>query len=301
MEVIIGDNVSIDENTVVAIGNFDGIHLGHQSLINEMLKISSEKNLKSVVCTFNKHTANIIKTRELPKSIMNNEQRIKCFESMNVDYLYLIEFDENIMRLSPEDFIKKIILDKLNAKAVVVGFNFRFGFKAKGDVEYLKTLGEKLGIEVLIIPPVYDNGKVISSSLIRCLIEKGKMKRANKLLGKPFSIIGKVTNGESRGRIMGFPTANIKPSVSYVIPKSGVYKTSTVIDNKTYSSITNIGYKPTFKGTGITIETHIFHFDKYIYDKTIEIRFLDFIRPEKKFNSQDDLIKQIENDIKMIK
>ncbi len=287
-------------NTAIALGNFDGIHIGHQQLIKTMVSKSKELGLKSSLLLFKSHTKTIVDNNK-PNLITNNQQKFEIAEDLGIDIIYLLDFDEKIMKLSGEDFVKDIIIKKMNGKLVTVGFDYRFGYKASGDSKYLTELGEKYNIEVIVLSPVYKDHEIISSSRIRELIGNGNITDVSNILGRPYSIIGKVIPGKNRGNKLGFPTANIEPIDNYVIPKNGVYITYTIIDDKIYISATNIGYNPTFNEDILKIETHILDFNENIYGKTLEIQFLDFLRDDIKFENKEDLIKQMEIDIQMIK
>lgn len=286
--------------TAVALGNFDGIHLGHQKLINYMVNRSKEIGVKPSLLLFKNHTKKTI-SRNSPKIITINEQKFKIAEDLGVEIIYLLDFDENIMKLSGEKFVEDIILDKINAKLVTIGFDYRFGFKASGDANYLIELGKKYDFEVKVVEPVYVDDKIVSSSRIRELISEGKVEEARKNLGRPYSFIGKVIPGSKRGTELGFPTANIQLLDNFVIPKTGVYLTNTIINNVKYVSATNIGYNPTFDENKLKIETHILDFTDNIYGKNIEIEFIKFIRDDIKFNNPKDLIRQMKQDIEEIR
>jgi riboflavin kinase/FMN adenylyltransferase len=184
---------------------------------------------------------------------------------------------------------------------VVIGFNYRFGYKASGDSIYLAQLGEKYGFEVIVLGPVYENGIVVSSTIIRKLIKNARIKEATNLLGKPYTINGVVVDGKKRGTAMGFPTANLKLDSNYLIPKFGVYKTNTIFEGNKYLSITNVGKNPTFEGESISIETHILNFNESIYGRKISVEFIDFVRDEKRFTNKDALKDQVMKDIETVK
>lgn len=301
MEII--DLLSYKEvrfNTAIALGNFDGVHLGHQKLIESMVKQSKENNLIPSLLLFKKHTKSVIGSKK-QKLITNMDQKIEIVKNLGVEIVYLIDFDEKLMKLSGEEFVKNIILEKTNTKLIVVGFDYRFGHKASGDSNYLIELGKKYGIKVVVFSPIYDNKEIISSSNIRKLIELGDIKKVTSILGRKYSLIGKVIPGDGRGAKLGFPTANINLIDNYVIPKNGVYMTNTIVDNKKYLSATNIGFNPTFNNENLKIETHILNFNGNIYGKNIEVEFIHFIRDDIKFNSVDNLIKQMRQDIQWIK
>ncbi len=289
--------------TAVALGNFDGVHIGHQQLIESNIKEAKIRKLRSAILIFRNHTKELLAKNNDPKIqlLTSFEQKIEILKNFSLDAVYIIDFDEDLMKLSPEEFITNILLKKLKAKLVTVGFNYRFGYKAAGDSDLLKKVGLDKGIEVNVIPPVYIEGQIISSTAIRNFIKAGNIKKANKFLGRNFTIIGSVIKGKNRGRKLGFPTANIKLSDNYVIPKEGVYVTNTFINGKKFNSLTNIGYNPTFNEKELKIETYILDFAGNLYGKTLEIEFLDFIRDDIKFNSVQELISQIEKDVKYIK
>ncbi|MCF6464690.1 bifunctional riboflavin kinase/FAD synthetase [Clostridium sp. Cult2] len=289
--------------TAIALGNFDGIHIGHQYLIKDNNEKAKKRDFKSSVLLFKNHTKSILKNKDRSKLeiITLYNQKLDILDSLGVELIYTINFDKDIMKLSAEEFVNSILIDKLNAKLVTVGFDYRFGHKAAGDSEYLKQLGKEKGFEVNIIKPIYLNNQVASSTIIRNLVKSGDIKEANNFLGRYYSIIGKVVKGRSRGTKMGYPTANIRLANDFVIPKCGVYMTLTTLDNKDYMSLTNIGYNPTFNENELKIENYILDFDENIYGEIIKIEFVDFIRDDIKFNTVQELIEQIEKDVEYVK
>ncbi|WP_159436058.1 bifunctional riboflavin kinase/FAD synthetase [Anaerosalibacter sp. Marseille-P3206] len=291
----------VEHRTAVALGNFDGIHLGHQQLINIMTSESEKKGLMSSVLLFNNHTKSIISKESKPGILTSNEQKYRILESLGVQLIYTMKFNESIMKLSPEEFAMEILVEKMKANLVVVGFDYKFGYKAKGDAKYLRKLGIKYGFDVIVVDPVYDNDYIISSTFIRKLLKSGNIKEANKLLGRPYTIEGRVIGGKKRGRQMGFPTANLELLQNYLIPKFGVYKSKTIIDDIEYNSLTNIGKNPTFNNNMWSIESHILDFNKDIYGNRIYIKFLEYLREDKKFNTKEELINQMNLDIESIK
>lgn len=289
-----------DAKTAIALGNFDGIHIGHQELIKTMVLEAKKLGLKSSLLLFRSHTKSVIENNA-PKMITNNDQKFRIAKELGVDLIYLLDFDDKVMKLTGEEFVKEIIINKMNGKLIIAGFDYRFGHKASGDANYLKELGDKYDIHVIILDPVEDNLNVVSSSMIRDLISEGKVELANKLLGRPYSIIGKVVTGSNRGSKLGFPTANIKLSNNFIIPRSGVYASNTIIDGKRFLSATNIGFNPTFDEKLLKIETYILDFEEDIYGKILEIEFIEFLRDDIKFNNVEDLIKQMDLDIENIR
>lgn len=304
MEIIDLNSCKIELNgNAVALGNFDGVHIGHQELIKSNINEAKKRNLKSTVLVFRNHTKEILKKNGDSKIqlLTSFDQKIDILKGFGLDTLYIADFNENLMKLSPEEFVDNILLKKLNTKLVTVGFNYRFGYKASGDVELLKKIGLDKGIDVNIIPPVYVGHEIVSSTAIRNSIKAGDIKKANRFLGRNFTIIGSVVKGKNRGRKLGFPTANIKLIDNYVLPKQGVYITNTIVDGEKLISLTNIGYNPTFNEDELKIETYILDFNGNLYGKTLQIQFIDFIRDDVKFNTAQELIEQIEKDVKYIK
>ncbi len=288
-------------NTAVALGNFDGIHIGHQELIKTMVVNAREIDLRSSLLLFKNHTKETL-NKNSPKCITSIDQKLALAKKLGVELIYFIDFDESLMKLSADEFVKRILLEKLNSKLVVIGYDYRFGYKALGNSDYMKGLSKKLGFKLKVLNPIKKNDTPISSSYIRCLIEKGKMEDVEENLNRPYSIIGKVIRGASRGSEMGFPTANIELIDNYVIPRTGVYKTLTEIDGKVYRSATNIGYNPTFnkENKKLKFETFILDFNRDIYGKTIEVFFQRHLRDDIRFNNKNELIAQMELDIKEI-
>jgi len=292
-------NDTFQKHTGVGLGNFDGLHIGHMALINTLISECKINDLHSVVYTFTKHPETILRKGLVNQLITTNEQKTKLLELTALDTLYYKEFYEAFSRLSPDEFIKNILIDTLNIRLAVVGFNYRFGYLGKGDVEYLKKSGEKYGFRVIVIPPVKVKSEIVSSTLIREYIKKGKMERVFHLLGRHFSLYGTVVAGRRIGRTLGFPTANIIPHPKMVIPAKGVYITKTKYGDKWINSITNVGVAPTLREeSSFSIETHLLDYDEDIYGKDIEICFIHKLRDEKKYENLEALKKQVAEDIK---
>lgn len=286
----------------VGLGNFDGLHRGHMALINTLLEECRINDLHSVVYTFKKHPEHILRKKLFTPLIMTVEHKTRLLEKTGLEYLYFQEFDEEFSRISPESFVEEILIKKLRTRLVVVGFNYRFGYMGRGDTELLKKLGKKYGFKVIVIPPVKISNEIVSSTLIRKYIMKGQMEKAYELLGKHFSVPGRVTTGKKIGSTMGFPTANIVPAKFLVMPSSGVYITRTLYQGNWYDSVTNVGKSPTIKNDNeITIETHMMGFAGELYGEDIEVFFLKKLRDEKQFKTREELINQIKLDIEKAK
>lgn len=280
----------------VSLGNFDGVHKGHQKLMKENIKISKEKNLMPSVLLFKENTKNILNgEREYLTSL---EDKIEILKNLGIECFCLLEFSDKFKDLSPYEFIEKILYKKLNTKYVIVGDNYRFGKMAKGDIKTLKKYEEDFAYKTKVVDFELDDGKIINSTDIRQMVREGKIEKANKDLGHPFKMQGKVIKGAQRGRLLNFPTANLKPSFKYVTAKSGVYFTRVNIDRDFYYALTDIGTNPTFENKKMKIETYIMDFSKDIYGKNISIEFLEYLRPDYKFNSPEELIAQMEKDKK---
>lgn len=300
MEIMVNKNKIIEHETTVALGNFDGIHLGHRELINKTIDLSKENKTVPSIFTFDCNF-NEFKIGSKDTSLMSKVQKESMLDDLGIELLYIVNFCDVIKNMTPEEFVTEILLKKLNARVVIVGFNFKFGHKANGNVETLSELSKKYRFEVIVIPPIIKDDNLVSSTLIRQLINKGDVVQANKLLGRNYSMRGKVIRGKGRGTNLGFATANLECDVDYVSPKNGVYDTIVKYNNKSYASITNIGINPTFADVGFSIETHIIDFKEDIYGEYIEVEFIDFIRPEKKFETVKDLVRKVKADIQEVK
>ena len=292
------------KSNVIALGNFDGIHIAHQKVIKTALQIAKKNSLSSLVLLFDKHPISVLND-SAPKLLTTLDQKIKILEQLGVDYVYIQEFDVKFSTLEPDYFIIKILIDKLLAASIVAGFDYRFGKGAKGDTQYLKEICVKFKTDVTIVDKVDFDNEPVSASRIRNLLDEGDIEKANKLLGRRYSIEGTVVHGRGLGSKIGFPTANIDISKNIKLPGSGVYLTKSSIDNELFDSITNIGSNPTINDyltDGISCETHVIGYSNLnLYDKEIVIQFKRKIRNEQKFDSLDQLRKAIENDILLVK
>lgn len=285
----------------VALGNFDGLHRGHQELIRTLMEMAKAHGLESCVYTFKNHTLPVITKGEAPPQITDLTAKGNLLEAHGVETLILAEFSEKIMKLTPEEFAKNILVDTLHCKVAVIGFDYRFGTKASGNADTLRELGEKLGFAVQVIDPVTIDGEKISSTAVRKYVQEGNIEKANEFLGRYFSLRGQVVHGAARGRGLGYPTANILVPSQFLIPKEGVYVTKVLIQGQAYAGATCIGNNPTFEGKQTSIETYILDYEGDLYDQYIEVQFLERIRDNIKFDQAEDLIKQMDQDIAYIK
>lgn len=282
---------------VVTLGNFDGVHKGHQELIKKTVILAKENNLSSCVLSFYPHPRSYFK--EDFKYINSFSQKVENIEKLGPESLISIEFTKEIASLSKEDFIKDILHERVNASIIVVGYNFSFGRNREGNIHNLKVIAGYYGMKVIIVPPVFIEGSKVSSSLIRECFLEGDIKEAEKYLGYLPRIAGEVIPGRQLGRKLGFPTANILYDCEQLLPRIGVYAASVFYEGNIYYGVANVGIKPTIKkDSSIEIEVHIFDFSGNIYGKIIEVTFLEMIREEKSFSSLEDLEKQVTEDIK---
>lgn len=280
----------------IALGSFDGVHIGHQKLVEILKYNASLFDCASMIYTFGVHPRKILKPDKSLYMITNSSQRSDLMAEMGVDILFLENF-EKIMNLSAEQFFHDIMIEKFNAKCLIIGYNFKFGKNNEGDAAILTRLGAKYGIMIEVVAPVVANDEVVSSTLIRHMIHDGLVDDVYKYLGRTYSIQGKVIHGKKNGKAMGIRTANIEAGIEAIIPLKGVYITDTKIGKDIYKSITNIGVNPTFKGSKLSIETHILCFEGDLYDKDIEIYFINRLRDEVLFENIENLKKQINSDI----
>lgn len=287
----------IEEPTVVTIGKFDGRHKGHQKLLGRMLEWKRQRGYKTAVFTFDMAPVALIQGKP-QKVITTNQERRNNMEKMGIDYLVEYPFSREVSQLSPEDFVKEILLGKMNAKAIVVGTDCGFGYKRAGDAALLKRLAPELSYEVDVIIKEQDEHRDISSTYVKEELEQGNIEKANELLGEPYSIHGQVVHGNHLGGpVLGFPTANIIPPPEKFLPPFGVYVSRILVDGCYYGGITNIGRKPTVGGESpVGVETFVFGIEENLYGKNIEVQLLNFERPERKFDSMEQLKVQLEED-----
>ena len=279
-----------------ALGNFDGVHKGHQALISRCVEIAREKGLEAVVFTFLNHPANEVAGRNIIKNIMTLKEKAEAIDALGVDALVSIPFVDSVRTSSPEAFARDILAGQLHAKHAVCGFNYSFGFKGAGRPEDLKAYGEKYGFDVTVIDEFDIDRRPVSSTLIRRRLAEGNVADYERLTGRRYAIQGKVIVGQKLGRKMGFPTVNLALNADMALPLNGVYITEIYVNNEKYHSVTNIGNKPSVGHFTKNAETHIFGFSGDLYGKDVRVEFMDMLRPEIKFASIEDLSAQIEKD-----
>ncbi len=287
----------------VGLGNFDGVHIGHASLMRTLKEACEKQGLPSMVYTFANHPNHVLgKIQETPL-IITNEQKADLVEEQGIDELYFEHFDRAYASMEPETFVRRILVEKLNAKIVVVGHNYSFGNFGRGDAAMLTQLGKQYGFTVIVVPHITRclekrEEVVVSSTVLRRIIKSGQMEEYVNLTGRHYSIPGHVVEGRRVGRSLGFPTANIIPRAGFALPDFGVYASITVKDGIPYMSITNIGNNPTFAGiTQVTVETYLLDFEGPLYGAAIEVYFLCKMREECKFPSPEALQIQLRQDV----
>lgn len=285
------------EPTIVTIGTFDGVHVGHQKIVSRLINSGKETQLKSVILTFFPHPRMVLQKDSGIKLINTIKERAAILNTLGIDSLVIKKFTKSFSRLSAEDFVKTILVEKLHAKKVIIGYDHRFGRNRNADINDLKKFGALYGFEVEEISVKDVNEVSVSSTKIRKALDEGDIEKANTFLGYPFMLTGKIAKGKALGRQIEFPTANIKIAEDYkLIPKHGAYIVSSIIDNKLVYGMMNIGFNPTVEGKHETIEVHYFNFNKNIYNKTIQINLLHRLRDEHKFESVDALKTQLFKD-----
>ena len=287
--------------TVIALGTFDGLHLGHTDVINTARDYAERSGLKLAVFTFSNHPLALIRPDLVPVRIISAEEKIKLLESFGVDYLINIPFTEDFAALSPDEFLDRLAC--FNYRCLVVGENFTYGFLGSGKTETLERSGRKNVFDVIVRPLVKMNGNVVSSTGIRNLIQAGHIEYANRMLGRAYAITGTIVHGEQRGRRLGFPTANIELlHGEMAVPAPGVYAVTASIEGSIYEGMGNIGNNPTFNDVEhARLEVNLFNCSGDLYGKTMSVQFHKYIRAEKKFSGVEELCRQIEEDKKAIK
>jgi len=288
------------KQSVVTIGNFDGVHRGHQKILQGVVERAKKDDLLAAVLTFYPHPARVLRPDAAPGLLATLQQRLAAFNRAGIDAALVMRFDAELAKVSAEDFVQRFLVDAMRARAVLVGANFRFGHRQAGDVSLLTELGSQFGFEVEVVPPLVEGGIVVSSTAIRQAVREGRMDDAQKLLGRPFALDGEIRPGTGQGRKLVVPTLNLATEQE-VMPMNGVYATETAVGDKVYRSATNVGVRPTFDGTRLAIESHLFDFDESLTGGAMEVRFCKRLRDEQKFASPGELREQVLKDIEEAK
>jgi phosphoribosyl 1,2-cyclic phosphate phosphodiesterase len=289
---------AMNRGSILAIGNFDGIHLGHQAILRAVTQRAVETGDVATALTFDPPPRRVLKPESAPQRLSTNAQRMEWFGVEGLEAAVVMPFTMELARLSPQDFVEEILVHDLKVRVVLVGENFRFGHRQAGDVKLLRELGMRHGFEVVVIPPVIYRGEIVSSTAIRRAISTGDVSQAACLLGRPFGLTGEVVSGTGTGRRFTFPTLNLAPEQE-LLPARGVYVTRTLLEGETQSrrSVTNIGNRPTFNGSSLSVETHVLDYSGEITARHIKVRFWKRLREEKKFAGAEELRTQIAQDI----
>ena len=290
------DIVEFSREAAVTFGVFDGIHLGHQAVINTLLQRAAQDNLMSVLVGFYPHPLAFLAPERCPPLLTPLSKRVEILQQFGIDEVVMLNFDAQIAAMSPESFVERVLLEKCRAKHVVVGYACQFGKNRVGNAERLMEISQRYAFDVSVVPPTEIDGAPVHSTRIREALAQGGLERSLQLLGRPYSLIGNVVHGEGRGRQLGFPTANIETH-NQVCPPNGVYAIRAKLEERWLKGVLNIGMRPTFNGVNIQVEGHFFDFNEMIYGKPVEIFFVEKIRSERKFPNPEFLIQQIQRDI----
>jgi riboflavin kinase/FMN adenylyltransferase len=282
--------------SVAAIGNFDGVHRGHQQILARVVERARESGGRAVVTTFDPHPSRVLRQDSAPPLICTLDERLELFETAGLDAALIIPFTMEFARLSPEEFATRILAETLHASAVFVGENFRFGHRQEGDPARLDALGAKLGFAVDLVPAVRLRGQLVSSTLVRRAIGEGRVEIGCRMLGRPFALTGEIQRGTGHGRKLVVPTLNLAWEQE-LVPGRGVYATEALVGGQRYRAATNVGLRPTFQGHVLTVESHLFDFSENLVGGPMEIRFWRRLRDEKKFSSPAALREQVLHDI----
>ena len=282
--------------SAVTIGNFDGVHLGHQKILRRVLDRAHHSDLARAVLTFYPHPARVLRPSEAPALLETLDQRLAAIGALGFDAALVTRFDADLAKLTPENFVERFLVDAMRARIVLIGGNFRFGHRQSGDAKLLADLGRRHGFEVEIVPPVTANGVVVSSTAIRNALREGKVDEARRMLGRPFALAGKIQTGTGQGRKLVVPTLNLA-TAQELLPKAGVYATEAVVEGKIYRAATNVGVRPTFDGSRTTIESYLLDFNDTLKTGVLEIRFWSRLRDERKFSGPAELREQVLRDI----
>jgi riboflavin kinase/FMN adenylyltransferase len=282
---------------VVALGNFDGVHFGHQVVIRRAVEEGRKRGLRVVVAIFDPHPQAVLRPGSELKLLTTLEVRKETLLACGVDEVRAIHFDENLSKQNPEEFVREVLVGEFKAAVVVVGENFRFGYRASGSVEDLRRYMRKLGGEAYAVPTYAFLGESINSTKIRAFIADGEVREAARLLGRPYSLRGKVTAGDKRGCAIGFPTANVMPDTCSLVPGRGVYVGHVWVGGRCYGACTNVGVAPTFGQRDSRVEAHLLGYQGDLYGKVVDVTFVERLRLEKRFSGIEELKEQIARDI----
>jgi riboflavin kinase/FMN adenylyltransferase len=282
--------------SAVALGTFDGVHLGHRAILGTALARAREVGIEAVACTFDPHPMEVLQPERAPRPITPLDERLRLIGETGVDAVVVLAFTRELAAVEPEAFVKDVLLDRLRAREVVVGYNHSFGRGARGDARLLEELAARLGFRAHVVPPMTVDGAAVSSTEIRAALQRGDVAAAARSLGRPYAIEGTVASGAGRGRTLGFPTANIAPDRVLLVAR-GVYRGLVTVGGKAHAAVVNVGVRPTFGETVLAVEAHLLDFAGDLYGRTVRLDFLVRLRDEMRFASVDDLKAQVARDI----
>lgn len=281
---------------VVALGVFDGVHLGHRAILAAAVARARESGFEALACTFDPHPLQVLQPGRAPVSIATLDERLALIAALGIETTVVLSFTPELAAMEPEAFVKDVLLGRLRAREVVVGFNHTFGRGARGDARLLQALAERLGFRAEVVPPLVVDGVQVSSSIVRGALERGDVARAATYLGRPYAVGGRVVQGAGRGRMLGFPTANVQPDRPPLVPH-GVYACRVVVDGPPRPAVVNIGTRPTFGETSTAVEAHVLDFAGELYGVLVRVEFVGHLREERRFPNPDALARQIADDI----
>ena len=284
--------------SVVTVGVFDGVHLGHQRIMQTMRAVAGDLGARSVVVTFDRNPQELVSSVGAPPYITTLRQKLSLIAGQGIDLTVVLPLERRLVNMAADEFASRILQEKLSAERVVVGADFAFGRGRAGDVKLLRETGRDLGFEVTVVSPVRRAGVLVSSTVIREILVSGEVEKAKRLLGHPFALEGKVVAGQGIGRSLGYPTANLQPAEKQIVPASGVYAVSAKIGSTSRTAVANIGVRPTIGGRGNSVEVHIIGFSDNIYGQELEVVFHRRLRDEVRFPDTDALREQIDRDVK---
>lgn len=288
--------VALDNDSVLTVGVFDGVHVGHKKLLHALTSEAASRGLLSGVLTFRNHPNSIFRADFRPQYLTSLDKRIKLIKDCGVGFVVPVTFDQEVAKLGAEDFTR-LLQRKLRMKGLIVGPDFAMGHKREGDIEMLSTLGADMGFTVQEVDLMVNGGKAVRSTEIRQAIASGDMSTAEEMLGRRFELVGKVGHGDHRGRELGFPTANLDVPSDMAVPANGIYATFAYVDGKRHMAATSIGTRPTFNGVGRTIEAFLLEFDSDLYNRPIHLEFIQRLRDELKFDDVEALLSQMNIDV----
>jgi riboflavin kinase/FMN adenylyltransferase len=288
--------LSVKKDTLLTIGVFDGVHLGHKYLISQLKEYARQQNLLSGVITFRQHPQEVLSSQSQLPFLTDLSQRADLLKNEGIEAIIILSFTHELAQLSARQFLS-LLKEYIRMRGLVIGYDFALGRNKEGNTDALRALGQEMGFSLIVVPPIIIDGEVVSSTAIRNALAEGDMNRVQNLIGRPFRLHGSVIPGAGRGMDLGFPTANLDIDTEQALPAEGVYATWTYIDNKACQSVTNIGYRPTFGDSDRTVEVYLLDYHSDLYEHELKIDIVERLRGEKKFNTVEELKKQLTKDV----